>query len=135
MPLWPTVSAYFTHPYYQHLGQVSTLKGHLFAVNSCPDPNCYLTETLKVPHKAFDGSLLSCTKHSLSLTKRMWVPTVPVFLKWYLLSLKIKAQVDKDKQSSTKMTPVEKQNCNDRVGQRKKQLVGLSSCSFKSAGC
>lgn len=135
MHLWPTVLAYFTHSYYQHLGQVSTLNGHLLAVMRMPKSQ-----------QSFDRDTQSATQSFWWLSAFMYKAfavanqegmgaTVPVFLKWYLLPLKIKVQVNTDRQSSTEMTHVGKQNGNDGVGQRKKQLVGWSSCSFKTAGC
>lgn len=53
------------------------------------------------------------------------------FLKWYLLALKIKAQVDKDRERSTEEPGVGERNHSDRVGQGKKQLVVLSSVASR----
>lgn len=135
MPLWPTVLAYFSHSYYQQLGQVSTLMGHLLAVMRMPKAQLLSDRDTQSATQSFSWlSAFMCKAFAVADKEDMGA-TVPVFLKWYLLPLKIKVQVNKDRQSSTEMTHVGKQNGNDGVGQRKKQLVGWSSCSFKSAGC
>lgn len=135
MPLWPTVLAYFTQSYYQHLGQVSTLKGHLLAVMCVPKTQLLSDRDTQSATQSFRWLSAFVYKAFAEADQEDMGATVPVFLKWYLLPLKIKVQVNKDRQSSTEMTHVGKQNGNDGAGQRKKPLVGWSSCSFKSAGC
>lgn len=50
---------------------LSTLKDHLSQWCSCLEPNCYLTETLTVPHKGFDGSALKYKAFTLVSKEEM----------------------------------------------------------------
>lgn len=115
---------------YQHLGQVSTLKDHLFCSDAhVQNPTVIWQRYLWYHTKVLTILCFSVQSVHSNLQRRSGNQQSR------LLALQIKALGDKNRKSRAEITSVGKQNCNERVGQRTKQLGGSSPCSFRSAGC